>query len=50
MDRGALECALGFPKKENDWGKNGLQLIYSDTFIVYLNHDGKLEDWQSLGR
>ena len=42
--------ALGFPTKENDWGRGGKQLIYSDTFFVYVNNDDKVEDWQSLTR
>ncbi len=50
MDREAVECTLGFPKKENDWGRGGVQLVFSDTFIVYLNHGDRVEDWQSLGR
>jgi len=48
MSTTALRLALGFPKKENDWGKGGKQLIFSEGFLVYVNEDNKVADWQIL--
>lgn len=48
MSTTALRLALGFPKKENDWGKGGKQLIFSEGFLVYVNDDDKVADWQIL--
>ena len=48
MSTTALRLALGFLKKENDWGKGGKQLVYSDTMLVYLDNHGKVVDWQLL--
>ena len=45
-DRTSL--GVGFPKKENDWGKGGKQLIFSEGFLVYVNDDDKVADWQIL--
>ncbi len=45
----ALHYSWGFPKKENDWGKGGRQLIYANDQIVYVEND-KVVDWQSLTR
>jgi hypothetical protein len=50
MSRGAPECALGFPKKENDWGQGGKQLIFTDTLYVYVNREDRVVDWQSMDR
>ena len=50
MSSGALECALGFPKQENDWGKGGKQLIFTDKLYVYVDEKKKVVDWQSLDR
>jgi hypothetical protein len=49
MSKTALHLALGFPEKENDWGKGGKQLIYSDSILVYLDNGDKVVDWQILG-
>lgn len=48
MSKNALDCAIGFREKENDWGRGGKQLIYFDgKLVVYLDNSGKVEDWQS---
>jgi hypothetical protein len=49
MSKEALECVMGFAKNENDWGTGGKQLVFSDTFLVYLDHFDKVVNWQSLG-
>lgn len=48
MSKDALYDALGFPKSENDWGSGGTQLIFTDTFYVYLDDHDKVVDWQGL--
>jgi hypothetical protein len=50
MSKAAVEDLLGFPDKENDWGRGGKQLIYADRLFVYLDHDEKVEDWQSIDK
>jgi hypothetical protein len=47
MSLTALHYSWGYPKKENDWGNTGKQLIYTDTLIVYVR-DKKVVDWQAL--
>jgi len=41
---------LGFPAKENDWGRGGKQRIYLDRLFVYFGHGEKVEDWQSIDK
>jgi hypothetical protein len=48
MSSAALECALGFPKQENDWGRGGKQLIFTDTLYVYVDEKEKVVDWPNL--
>lgn len=48
MRKEAVHYALGFPKEENDWGKGGKQLIYTDDLIIYVNNQEKVVDWQSF--
>jgi len=48
MSEDALYCSLGFPKSENDWGRGGKQLLYTDNLMVYLDNQDKVIDWQSL--
>lgn len=48
MSRDALYYSMGSPKSENDWGRGGKQLIYTDTLMVYLNKQDKVVDWQLL--
>jgi hypothetical protein len=51
MSLRALQRAIGFPEKENDWGKGGKQLIYSDgKLYIYLDANNRVRDWQSLSR
>jgi len=49
MSRTAVEYSLGFPDKENDWGRGGKQMVYfGGKVLVYLNTLNKVEDWQDL--
>jgi hypothetical protein len=49
MSRRALECAIGFPESENDWGSGGIQLVYfRGSEFVYLRQ-GVVVDWQMFG-
>ena len=41
----AVEYAVGFPDRENDWGRGGKQLIYKSGLNVYVGLDGKVLDW-----
>jgi hypothetical protein len=51
MSLTALYSTIGFPEKENDWGKGGKQLIYSDgKLYIYLDANNRVRDWQSLSR
>lgn len=50
MKVSAVYLALGFPDKENDWGRGGKQLIFFDRLFVYLDHDNKVVDLQSLDK
>jgi len=48
MSKNALDSAIGFCEKENDWGRGGKQRIYfGGKLLVYLDNSGKVEDWQS---
>jgi hypothetical protein len=49
MSLTALHYSWGYPKKENDWGSTGKQLIYTDRLFVYIR-DKKVVDWQALSR
>ena len=35
---------------ENDYGKGGKQLVYGDNQFVYLDNNGSVIDWQSVGK
>ncbi len=50
MTKDALDCALGLPEKENDWGKGGKQLVFFGSLFVYLDHADKVVDWQSIDK
>jgi hypothetical protein len=50
MSKDAIDCLLGFPDKENDWGRGGKQRIYLDRLFVYFNRGEKVEDWQSIDK
>lgn len=49
MSENALHFSIGFPSKENDWGRGGKQLIYYDRIYVYIK-DGKVIDWQVMSK
>ena len=48
MSQAALIYSWGKPKKENDYGKGGRQLVYDNQY-VYLD-GGKIVDWQSFSK
>jgi hypothetical protein len=50
MSKDAVDYLLGFPDKENDWGRGGKQRIYLDRVFVYFDNDEKVEDWQSIDK
>lgn len=51
MSKFALEIAIGFPEHENDWGRGGKQLVYSNgEFLVYLNANNRVVNWQEFNR
>ena len=50
MRRDTLYYALGYPDKENNWGRGGKQLIYGDRLLFYLDENERVVDWQSLDR
>ena len=48
MSKTALDYALGFDEKENDWGRGGKQLIYfNGKFVVYLDNLDKVRDYRN---
>lgn len=47
MSEEALYWSLGFPNKENDYGRGGVQLVFSTGRIIYLKN-GRVADWQKL--
>jgi hypothetical protein len=49
MSRRAVIYSWGMTT-ENDYGKGGKQLVYGDNQFVYLDNEGKVTDWQSVGR
>ena len=49
MSLDALHYSFGFPKKENNWGRGGKQLIYGERMFVYIESD-KVVDWQLLSK
>jgi len=51
MSKSAVHYTIGFPEKENDWGRSGKQLIYfRNTLFVYLDATEHVVDWQSTER
>ena len=51
MSTDAVDYLLGFPDKENDWGRGGKQRIYlGGRMFVYFGHDEKVEDWQLIDK
>jgi hypothetical protein len=50
MDEDVATLGLGLPEHENTWGDGGKQLVYlGSTMFVYVNAQGKVENWQILG-
>jgi hypothetical protein len=47
MSADGLYWSWGTPKKSNDWGLGGQQLIYGSSTYVYLRND-LIIDWQRL--
>jgi len=50
MKRQTLYYVVGFPDKENDWGRGGKQLMYGNRLLFYLDNTNTVVDWQSLDR
>ncbi len=48
MSEHALHLAVGFPKRQNDWGRGGRQLVYDSGLIVYLDDDDRVHDYQFI--
>lgn len=49
MSRQAVIYSWG-ATTENDYGKGGKQLVYGDNQFVYLDNNGSVTDWQSIGK
>jgi hypothetical protein len=51
MSLHALYCLMGFPEKENDYGRGMKQLVYyGGRIFVYLDADSRVNNWQSIDR
>lgn len=51
MSKKAVYWTVGFPEKENDWGRGGKQFIYfGGKLNVYLDETEHVKDWQSVDR
>jgi hypothetical protein len=51
MSKDAMYRAIGFPEKENNWGRGGKQFIYfNGKLFVYLDATDHVKDWQSIAR
>ncbi|HET9836798.1 MAG TPA: hypothetical protein VFR84_01095 [Candidatus Angelobacter sp.] len=50
MKEMAVHWAIGYPERENDWGRGGKQLVYGDYLMVYIDTSGKVEDVQRFQR
>lgn len=50
MKESALYWAIGYPERQNDWGRGGKQLIYGDYLFVYVDIGGRVEDVQRFQR
>jgi hypothetical protein len=46
----AVRYAIGYPDRENDWGRGGKQLVYKTGLRVYTDLDDKVIDWQLLSQ
>jgi len=50
MSEVALWYAIGYPEKENDYGRAGKQLVYPGNILIYVNTQGVVEDIQRMSR
>jgi hypothetical protein len=50
MRRRTLYYVVGFPDKENNWGRGGKQLMYGNRLLFYLDENERVVDWQSVDR
>lgn len=51
MSKDAVYYTIGFPEKDNDWGRGGKQFIYfHGTMYVYIDATEHVTDWQSIKR
>ena len=51
MSKKAVYYAVGFPEKENDWGRGGKQFIYlGGKLYIYIDETEHVKDWQSIDR
>jgi len=50
MKESALYWAIGYPERQNDWGRGGKQLIYGNYLFVYVDTGGRVEDVQRFQR
>ena len=51
MSVDALDYAVGFKDKENDWGRGGKQRFYFDgKLVVYVDAAGRVQDWQDFDK
>ena len=51
MSKQAVYYTIGFPEKENDWGRGGKQFIYfNGKVFVYIDATDHVGDWQSIER
>jgi hypothetical protein len=49
MRKDTLELSLGKAKRRSVWGTGGSQLVYSDSFTVFLDSDDRVENWEMSG-
>ena len=51
MSKRAVYYTIGFPEKENDWGRGGKQFVYfNGKIFVYIDGTDHVRDWQSVER
>jgi len=49
MSKDAVQFAVGFAERTNDWGRGGEQLVFfSGKLTIYIDSAGRVTDWQSL--
>jgi len=51
MSQSALYMSIGYPEKENDYGRAGKQLVYyGGSILIYLDDNGNVTDTQHFDR